>query len=95
MRIPKAIAKKVRRHARLLNEVNKLHEELSEYFNAIDDGVWYDDFYIVNAYKAKLADTQGDNEFCHQVMEFEDSGYGTYYYPIENSKKFVAVDYHF
>lgn len=38
---------------------------------------------------------QSDGEWCDQIMIYEDSGNGTYYYPIEGSNMYMYVKYSF
>ena len=38
---------------------------------------------------------QSDGEWCDQIMIWEDSGDGTYYYPIEGSNMYMYVKYSF
>lgn len=93
MKISKGIAAKAARYHKLKSEADNMYEELAEWFeNNMDSGVCWNDFYIVDKPKG---DPQGSGEYCWQVMEFEDSGHGTYYWPIKNSKQYLAADYEF
>ncbi len=93
MKIPKEIAEKVAKYSELKKTVDALFEELYEFFDGLENGVYYGNFSIEDEPKG---DAQGDGEYCDQYAEYcEDSGHGTYYYPIDGSDKYVAVDYSF
>ena len=93
MKIPKETAEKIAKYSELKNTVDALFEELYEFFDDLDDGVYYGNFSITDQPKGEA---QGDGEYCDQYTYYcEDSGGGTYYYPIDDSDKYVAVDYSF
>lgn len=93
MKIPKEIAEKVAKYRELQNTADGLFAEIKQFFDNLDDGVYYGNFSIEDEPKGEA---QGDGEYCDQYTYYcEDSGGGTYYYPIDGSDKYVAVDYSF
>ena len=90
--ISKEIAEKARRYTTLKNQVNELFEELCKFFDEEFDGCCIENFYTTAEY---FGVNQGDG-YCNQIMQGEDYGNGTYYYPVEdNSNEYIAVDYSF
>jgi hypothetical protein len=93
MTISKEIAKKVERLNKIEAEAEKLRAELHKEFGEHFDGCYINDYFIENE---PCGDEQGDGEYCNQYTGYIcDSGSGTYYYPIENSKKYLAITYEF
>lgn len=74
-------------------EVQRLRQALYNKFRDAFDGVYIDDFFIVDEPEG---DEQDDGEWCDQYTGFEcDTGSGTYYYAVEGSKKYIAITYSF
>lgn len=93
MKIPKKIAEKVAKYRKLQNTADALFEEIQKFFDDLDDGVYYGNFSIEAEPKGVAQD---EGEYCDQYTDYcGDSGGGTYYYPIDGSDKYVAVDYTF
>lgn len=93
MKVSKEIANKVIRLNKLKKEVEAIREELLEFFGGYMDGVYIYDFFVKDEPAGK---SQGEGEYCVQWAGYsEDSGDGIYYYPIEGSKKYVAISYEF
>ena len=94
MTVSKETMKKVKRLEKLHEEAHRLYQELCEEFHDYMDGVCINDFHI---YNKPCGDGQGDGEYCLQGTwgYCSDSGYGTYYYPIEHSKKYLGISYDF
>ena len=93
MTIKKEIAKKVERLNKIEAEAEKLRAELHKELGAYFDGCYINGYYIADE---PSGDEQGDGEYCNQYRGYsEDSGDGVYYYPIEHSKKYLAVQYDF
>lgn len=93
MKIPKEIASKAERYEKLKNETDKLWEELEEFAreNGFED-FWINDF---GASQEPEGEEQSNGEYCDQYMRGEDSGSGTYYYPIEGSMQYLWIKYEF
>ena len=74
-------------------EVQRLRQALYNKFRDAFDGVYIDDFFIVDEPEG---DEQDDGEWCDQYTGHEsDTGSGTYYYAVEGSKKYIAITYGF
>ena len=56
------------------------------------DGIYAHSFGVS---KEVHGEEQSDGEWCDQIMIWEDSGDGTYYYPIEGSNMYMYVKYSF
>lgn len=93
MKVPKEIAEKAERYEGLKAEADQLYEELEEF--AYENG--FEDFWItgLGTVQKPIGQKQSDGEYCDQYMEGEDSGHGTYYYPIEGSTKYMFIEYSF
>lgn len=94
MEVNKEIVKKIKRLNKIEKEMEAIRKELHEFFGDYMDGVYINGYYIADNPKGKA---QGEGEYCSQRTSgySEDCGDGTYYYPIEGSKKFVAIAYDF
>lgn len=93
MTVPKEIAEKAARYEKLVNEANELFKELDEWVNENGfDGIYAHSFGVS---KEVHGEEQLDGEWCDQIMIGEDSGDGTYYYPIEGSNMYMYVKYSF
>ena len=93
MNVPKEIAIKAERYEELKKEMDKLHEELESW--ASENG--FEDMMVYGFGVSQEPDgeEQTDGEYCDQTMNGEDSGYGSYYYPIEGSTQYMRVEYAF
>lgn len=93
MKVNKEIVKKIKRLNKIVKEWDAIHKELHEYFKSYMSDVYFGDYRIVDE---PSGGAQGEGEYCEQWTGYGgDCGYGTYYYPIEDSKKFVAITYEF
>lgn len=93
MKVSKEIANKAERYETLSKEIDELYEKLKEFAN--EHG--FEDFWIegFGISKEPSGEEQLDGEYCDQWMRGEDSGDGTYYYPIEGSTQYFWVSYSF
>lgn len=96
MIVPKELAEKADRYETLKNETEKLFEELEAWAN--ENG--FEDMMVTGF--GICEDPSGeeqldDDEYCDQTMCGEDSGSGTYYYPIEGegSTMYMWITYCF
>ena len=93
MKVSKEIAKKVERLNEIEAEAGKLHAELRKELGDYFDGCYINGYCIADQ---PCGDEQHDGEYCEQYTGyFCDSGSGTYFFPIEDSKKYLAVQYDF
>lgn len=93
MKVPKEIASKAERYEELKKEIDKLYEDLEEFADEHGfEDVWVNGFGVSQEPKGE---EQSDGECCDQWMRGEDSGYGTYYYPIEESTQYFWIAYSF
>lgn len=93
MTVSKETMQKVKRLNKLEEELASIRKELLDEFGAYFDGCYIEDFSIADE---PCGDEQGDGEWCNQFTGYScDSGDGTYYYPIEKSKKYIAIGYSF
>lgn len=94
MTVSKETMKKVKRLEKLEEEAQRIRDELRAEFHDYMDGVCINDFHI---FDEPGGDEQGEGEYCSQATYAycSDSGYGTYYYPIKNSKKYLGISYDF
>lgn len=91
MKIPVSIAAKVAEYEEAQKKADQLFAELQLWFNEhADDCVDRGSPYITDT---PTGDPQGDGEYCDQIQIGEDWYQGTYYYPIEDSDKYVAYPY--
>ena len=91
MKVSKEIADKVSRYQNLQNQADELYEELKEYFEEELELEGFSTPCIVD--KPQGRQQTADGEFCIQITLGEDWYKGKYYYPIENSKKYVCCHY--
>lgn len=94
MTVSKETMSKVKRLNKLAEEAKKIRMELIEEFKDAFDGCYMEEFFIVDE---PCGDAQGEGEYCSQGCYgySSDSGCGTYYYPIDHSKKYLAITYEF
>ena len=92
MKISRKIARKIKKQAKARDKSNKLYEEIDEWFMKNDgDDTYRGSYNIVNE---PCGDNQGDGEYCNQWSGYcEDDYHGIYYFPINHSKKYVAMEY--
>lgn len=92
MNIAKEIAEKIDEYVKTEKQINILFGELSQWFFANTD---MNDYYLDGFGITDEPDgiAQGNGEYCNQHDYGEDSFHGTYYWPIENSSKYVWVSY--
>ena len=93
MLVSKEIAEKAERFEKIKKELNALFEELGEWAN--EHG--FEGGFICGFGRSQKpeGEEQIDGEWCDQTMRGEDSGSGTYYYPIEDSTEYMWVEYEF
>lgn len=91
MKISKEIADKVARYQELKEQTYALRKELKEYFEEELELDGFEDAFI--AEKPQGIRASADGEFCDQITLGEDWYKGEYYYPIENSDKYVGCHY--
>lgn len=93
-KVSQELAAKVNRYQELESECNRLYEEIcSELieFSAENADICINGFAI---FDEPLGDPQGDGEFCDQYSGYiEDDYHGTYFYPIEDSDKYLGMSY--
>ena len=93
MTIGKATIDKVKRLQSLWDEAKKIEEELMAQFGEYFECGCIDYFTVVDE---PSGDYQQDGEYCLQYTGYiEDSGSGTYYYPSENPREYLAISYSF
>ena len=92
MKIPRKIARKIKKQAKARDKSDKLYEEIDDWFSKNDgDDIYRNSYNIV---KEPAGDNQGNGEFCDQSCGYSgDDYYGTYYFPIKGSRKYVAMGY--
>lgn len=91
--VPKEIAAKAEEYEKLKNRIDMLYEELEKWAN--ENG--FEDFWVegFGVSQEPCGDEQSNGEYCDQWMNGEDSGSGTYYYPIEGSTQYLWIKYSF
>lgn len=93
MKVSKETMAKVKRLNKLEEEFGRIRQELCEEFAPYMDGCYIEGFYIEDE---PSGDDQGDGEYCDQWTGYSiDTGEGIYYYPIEKSRKYLAIRYNF
>lgn len=90
MKISKEIANKVVCYQELQSKTDKLYQELKDYF---EGELGCEGFYDIFIADEPHGEEQSDGEFCDQTTLGEDWYRGDYYYPIENSDKYVGCHY--
>ncbi len=91
MKVSKEIADKVEKYQKLKSETDKLYEELREFFEEEHEIEGFCDPFITD--EPQGVRQSADGEFCDQTILGEDWYRGEYYYPIENSDKYVGCHY--
>lgn len=90
MKCPKEIAKKVEEYQKKQAEVDKLYEEIQEYFEENLDAEGFQVPFITDK---PTGDLQNDDEYCDQRNIAEDWYEGNYYHQIEGSDKYVGYSF--
>lgn len=90
MKVSQEIAKKVEQYQELQSQADKLYEELEEYFTEEQGLEGFRVPFITDKPQGRKTE---DGEFCDQITLGEDWYKGEYYYPIENSDKYVGCHY--
>lgn len=96
MKVPKEIGRKAEKYQKLCKEAAALYDEIKEYLeeNTSAADVFISDLAVVDRSQVR-GKLQNDDEFVDQVMQWEDSGYGSYYHPIEGTNKYLRYNYDF
>ncbi|MDE5830583.1 MAG: hypothetical protein K2H53_02670, partial [Clostridia bacterium] len=88
MKVSQEIADKVEQWQVLQSQANNLYKELVDYFESESNIEGLGEPFIIDTPKGiKNSD---DGEFCNQVTLGEDWFMGQYYFPIEDSDKYVG-----
>lgn len=95
MKAPKKIMECVEKYEKLKAESERIEKEMAACKKMFtewegDQGVYIGDLFITDKPEGE---EQGDGEYCDQYCQGEDWYTGTYYYPIEDSDKYVAYNY--
>ena len=91
MKVSQEIADKVKQYQELQSQADKLYKELKEFFEEENGLEGFCTPFIAD--KPQGARQTDDGEFCDQITLGEDWYKGEYYYPIENSDKYVGCHY--
>lgn len=90
MKIPKEIADKVESYQELQEQADRLYKEIREYF---EKELEFDGFEKPFIADKPHGQEVSDGEYCSQTTLGEDWYVGKYYYPVENSDKYVGISY--
>lgn len=97
MSVSKEIAEKVKKYEMLQQEANKLYEEIEDAFRAEElmgeESSFITNFGIANEVPCIAKGPNENGEYDCVTSTFEDSCWGNYYFPIENSDEFVCISY--
>lgn len=91
MKVSKEIADKVERYQELQAQADNFYKELKQYFEDEQGLEGFCTPFITD--KPQGVRQSADGEFCDQITLGEDWYKGEYYYPIENSDKYVGCHY--
>ena len=96
MAVSKEIAAKVRKYEALQQEANKLYEEIEEAFRS--EELMGEESSFISGFGTTTDIPSGavgndDGEYDYVTSRFEDSCWGNYYFPIENSDEYIVVSY--
>ena len=94
MAVSKELANKIKKYQALTSEANKLFEEIEETF--IEDEIFVDaimDDFSVTTEVPQSIETTDDGEYNNITTRFEDSVWGAYYIPVEDSDEYVEIRY--
>lgn len=93
MTVSKETIEKAKRLVSLKDEAEKIEAELRVELGPYFDGCFIEGFFVADEPEGSH---QQDGEYCNQYTGYtEDTGDGTYYYPSENPKEYLAVMYSF
>ena len=90
MKVSQELADKVELYQTLKKQTDKLYEELEEYFESELDAEGFGEPFITDKPKGVL---QNGDEYCDQMIMGEDWFQGEYYYPVEDSNKYVGYSF--
>ena len=96
MAVSKDIVKKVKKYEALKQEADELYRELTELFadeSLMGELCVCDDFGICERPSSEMATPTETGEYREVITRFEDSEWGNYYFPAEDSDEFVVVHY--
>lgn len=93
MKVSLEILEKVEKLVTIEEEADKIRAELYKELSPYFDGCYIDGYSIADEPEGC---EQDGGEWCNQYLGYiSDSGDGIYYYPVENSEKYLAVAYSF
>lgn len=94
MTATKALADKIRTYQKLQEQTTTLFEEIEKELIKLSPenaDICINDF---DVYSEPAGEDQGDGEYCDQYSgPCEDDYHGTYFYPIEDSDKYIGMSY--
>ncbi len=93
MKIPEEIALKLAKYEKIKEDKKLLYSQIADWLNnnTEADGVYIGEIFIVDKPRGVI---QGGGGYCYQICgHLGDNFSGTYYYPIENSDKYLAYNY--
>lgn len=90
MKVPMKIAFKVIEYQQLRKQTDQVYEEIRKYFMDETGAECVGEPFIADKPTGHL---QNDDEYCDQHCIYEDWYVGTYYHPIEGSRKYVGYHY--
>lgn len=96
MKISKDVVEKVKRYESLKQEIDELYRELTEVFadeSLMGEFCVCDDFGTCKRPSSGRTKAIGTGEYREVTAMFEDSEWGNYYFPAEDSDDFVVVHY--
>ena len=91
MKVSKEIADKAQQWQTLQTQVNNLYKELVDYFESESDIEGFEEPFITDTPRG--IKSSNDGEFCNQITLGEDWYKGQYYFPIEDSDKYVGWNF--
>lgn len=91
MKVSKEISDKVEQYQKLQSQADELYKELKHYFEDEQGLEGFCGSFITD--KPQGVRQSADGEFCDQTTLGEDWYRGEYYYPVENSDKYVGCHY--
>ncbi len=97
MAVSKELADKVRKYQQLQQEANKLYEEIEEAFQKEElmgeESSFVTEFGVADKVPCIAKGPDENGVYDCITSKFEDSYWGNYYFPIENSDEFICVSY--
>lgn len=91
MKVSQEIADKVKQYQELQSQADEIYKNLKHYFVEEQGLEGFCTPFITD--KPQGMRQTADGEFCDQITLGEDWYKGEYYYPIENSDKYVGCQY--